>query len=107
MVLRGEGGAGGVYCGSPTVESEIISLGGGALRPRATAHGGTVGGVVPPNKAGVTVALPIAKASRKQRDLITVGVFMRREPEKRKTPSDGALESIHSLWERRVQRRIR
>ena len=87
MVLRGEGGAGGVYCGSPTVESEIISLGGGALRPRATAHGGTPGGVVPPNKAGVTVALPIAKARRKHRDLITVDVFMRREPEKRKTPA--------------------
>jgi hypothetical protein len=43
--------------------------------------------VVPPNKAGVTVALPIAKARRKHRDLITVDVFMRREPEKRKTPA--------------------
>jgi len=56
----------------------MISLGGGALRPRATAHGGTPGKLVPPNKAGVTVTLPIAKASRKQRDLITAGVFMRR-----------------------------
>ena len=83
-MLSGGGGAGAVYCATPTLGSEKISLGGGALRPRATAHGGTPGGVVPPNRAGVTVTLPIAKASRKQRDLVTVDVFMRREPEKGK-----------------------
>ena len=101
MVLRGGGVAGAVYGANPTVGSERISVGGGALRPRATAHGGTPGGVVPPNKAGVTVTLPIAKASRKQRDLITVDVFMRRESEKGKTPSDDAVELIHSLGEGR------
>jgi hypothetical protein len=79
MVLRGAGGVGAVYGLSPMAGSEITSLGGGALRPRATANGGTPGELAPPNNGGVTVALPIAKISRKQRDLITAGVFMRRE----------------------------
>src|ERR1700722_1455316 len=107
MVLRGAGVAGAVNCGCPTVGSERISLGGGALRPRATAHGGTPGGVVPPNKAGVIITLPIAKASRKRRDLITVEVFMRREPERRKTPANGGGELVHSLGGGGVQRRSR
>ena len=60
------------------VGSEITNLGGGALRPSATANGGTPGELVPPNAVGAIIALLMAKVSRKQRDLITAGVFMRR-----------------------------
>jgi hypothetical protein len=49
------------------------------LRPSATANGGTPGELVPPNAMGGITALLTAKVSRKQRDLITAGVFMRRD----------------------------
>jgi len=78
MVLRGAGGAEGTYGGRPLVGSEITNLGGGALRPRTTADGGTFGELVPPNKLGVIAALPITRVSRKKRDPVTVAVFMRR-----------------------------
>ncbi len=72
MVLRGAGGAEGTYGGRPLVGSEITNLGGGALRPRTTADGGTFGELVPPNKLGVIAALPITRVSRKKRDPVTV-----------------------------------
>ena len=78
VVLRGAGGAEGTYGGRPLVGSEITNLGGGALRPRTTADGGTFGELVPPNKLGVIAALPITRVSRKKRDPVTVVVFMSR-----------------------------
>ena len=59
------------------VGSEMTSLGGVVLRPSTTADGGTSGDPVPPNSVEVTAVLPIAKASRKKRDLVSVGVFMK------------------------------
>ena len=55
----------------------MTSLGGVVLRPSTTADGGTSGELVAPNNVEVTAVLPIAKASRKKRDLVLVGVFMK------------------------------
>ena len=72
-VLRGAGGFGGTYGGRFLVGSEIAGLGGGAFRPSTTADDGTA---LSPSSVGVTVPLPITKVSRKQRDAMTVGIFI-------------------------------
>ena len=72
-VLRGAGDFGGTYRERFLVRSEITRLGGGAFRPSATADGGTA---LSPNNVGVTAQLPITKVRRKQRDAMTVGIFI-------------------------------
>jgi hypothetical protein len=75
-VFKGAGGFGGTYGGRFLVGSAITSLGGGDLRPSATADGGTFGKLVPPNSEGMIAGLPIAKMSRKKRDPIAVDIFI-------------------------------
>ena len=70
-VLRGAGGFGGTY--GLLVGSEMTRLGGGAFRPSTTADGGTA---LSPSSVGVIAPLPITKVSRKQRDAMTVGIFI-------------------------------
>ena len=68
---RGAGGFGGTY--GVLVGSEITRLGGGAFRPSTIADGGTA---LSPSRVGVIAQLPITKVSRKQRDAMTVGIFI-------------------------------
>ena len=63
----------GPYGGRFLVGSEITRLGGGAFRPSTTADGGTA---LSPNSVGVTAQLPITKVTRKQRDAMTVSIFI-------------------------------
>jgi hypothetical protein len=70
-VLRAAGDFGGTY--GFLVGSEMTRLGGGAFRPSTTADEGTA---LSPNSVGVTAPLPITKVSRKQRDAMTVGIFI-------------------------------
>ena len=70
-VLREAGGFGGTY--GVLVGSEITRLGGGAFKPSTTADGGTA---LSPSRVGVIAQLPITKVSRKQRDAMTVGIFI-------------------------------
>jgi hypothetical protein len=76
VLLRGFGGAGGTYGATAWVESEIANEGGGALRQSRTADEGTPGELAPANSVGLIATLPIAKVSRRQRDAITVGIFI-------------------------------
>jgi hypothetical protein len=76
VLLKGFGGAGGTYGETPLVGSEICKEGGGALRPSRTADEGTPGELVPADSVGLIATLPIAKVSRRQRDAITVGIFI-------------------------------
>lgn len=76
VLLKGFGGAGGTYGERPLVGSEICKEGGGALSPSRTADEGTPGELVPADSVGLIATLPIAKVSRRQRDAITVGIFI-------------------------------